>query len=128
MNLTKNKERSEGEYNPPQSWQRYLLPRVDVVEQDDRFEVEAEMPGVPRPGLEILLEGNELTLIGRCPPVEEKGELIYGESSRRDYRRTFVLDPTLDAAKIEARMEDGVVCLRLPKAKQVKPRKIEIQG
>jgi HSP20 family protein len=104
----------------------YVSPRVNITETKDGYLLEAEMPGVSKEGLEIALEGNELTLVGRRR-VENQGlELRYRESTGRDYRRMFVLDPTIDTAKIDAKMENGVLRLHLPKAEQVKPRKITV--
>lgn len=108
--------------------ERYTTPRVNIVETQDGYKLEAEMPGVNREGLEVLLEGNELTLIGRRNPDQPNASLVYRESSQRDYRRIFVLDPAIDTSKIEAHMENGVLKLALPKAEQVKPRKIQISG
>lgn len=104
----------------------YVSPRVNITETKDGYVLEAEMPGVSKEGLEISLEGNELTLVGRRGGDVASAELIYRESQNRDYRRAFVLDPTIDTAKIEARMESGVLKLHLPKAEMVKPRKIAV--
>lgn len=107
----------------------YLSPPVNITETAEGYLLEAEMPGVNKEGLEISLEGNELTLVGRRGPREEpKAELLYRESSPRDYRRTFVLDPAIDTEKIEAKMDNGILRLNLPKAERVRPRKIEITG
>jgi HSP20 family protein len=106
----------------------YMSPRVNITENKDGYVLQAEMPGVNKEGLEILLEGNELTLVGRRHPEPQNAELVYRESTDRDYRRGFVLDPTIDTRKIDARMENGVLHLHLPKAEQVKPRKITVAG
>ena len=105
---------------------RYLSPRVNIKETKDGYLLEAEMPGVNKDGLEISLEGSELTLVGRRAPEPQNLELLYRESSNADYRRMFELDPTIDTGRIEARMENGVLHLHLPKAEQVKPRKITV--
>ena len=107
--------------------QRWLPPVVNIVETKDGYLLEAEMPGVGKAGLEILLEGNELTIIGRRTSQNEEAELIYRESQDRDYRRTFELDPSIDAQKISAQMDDGVLHMQLPKAEKVKPRKITVE-
>ncbi len=54
------------------------------------------------------------------------GTLIHRESRRKNFRRAFELDPSIDAGKISARIEQGVLTLTLPKAEQVKPRKIAV--
>ena len=105
---------------------RYTSPRVNIQETKDGYLLEAEMAGVNKDGLEISLEGNELTLVGRRAAEPQNLELLYRESSNADYRRMFELDPTIDTGRIEARMENGVLYLHLPKAEQVKPRKITV--
>ncbi len=105
----------------------WLQPNVDIVETKEGYHLEAEMPGVAKDGLEVLLEENELTIVGRRKPVSVgSAQLLYRESLDRDYRRVFVLDPTIDKARINARMENGLLLLDLPKAEQVKPRKITV--
>ena len=104
----------------------YLVPQVNIVETKDSLILEAEMPGVSKDGLEITLEGNELTFTGHRQEDIVNGELIYRESRPFDYRRTFELDPTIDTAKINAKIDQGVLTLRLPKLEKVKPRKITI--
>ena len=107
--------------------QRWLQPQVNIVEKPDGYVLEAEMPGVGKEGLEVLLEGNELTIVGRKVPSVSGAQLVYRESYDGDYRRTFELDPAIDTARIVARMDSGVLHLELPKAENVKPRKINIE-
>lgn len=121
--------KTENRAEPParaEEQERYLTPRVDVVETKDGYVLEAEMPGVGKHSLELSLDGNELIITGRRPPKIEVGELVYRESSPLGYRRVFELDPSIDAAKVTARMEQGVLRLTLPKADRVKPRKISV--
>ncbi len=106
----------------------YVHPRVNITASPNGYLLEAELPGVTKDGLEILLEDNELTLVGRRDPATVPGELLYRESVPRDYRRVFTLDPSVDVSKIEAKLEDGVLRLVLPKAERVKPRKIKVSG
>ena len=99
---------------------------MNITETKDGYLLQAEMPGVNKDGLEISLEGNELTLVGRRNVSHDGLELVYRESSDRDYRRSFALDPIIDTGKIEARMENGVLNLHLPKAEKVTPKKITV--
>jgi HSP20 family protein len=55
-----------------------------------------------------------------------EGKLIHRESRPENYRRTFELDPSIDADKIGAKIDQGVVTLTLPKAEHIKPRKITV--
>jgi len=111
---------------PPQ--RGYVSPRVNITETKDGYLLEAEMPGVNKDGLEISLENNQLTLTGRRREDPQGLELVYRESNNRDFRRIFVLDPTIDTAKIDAKLDNGVLRVHLPKAEQVKPRKITVTG
>ena len=106
----------------------YLVPQVNIAETKDSLILEAEMPGVSKEGLEVLLEGNELTIVGRRQTGVPGAEPVYRESSPRDFRREFVLDPSIDTAKLSATIEQGMLTLTLPKTEKVKPRKIQVTG
>jgi len=105
----------------------FLSPAVDIHETKTAYVLEAEMPGVNKNGLEITLEGNVLTFVGRradgCP---QEADLIYRESADADFRRVFELDPAIDATRIDAKMDQGVLTLTLPKIERAKPRKITV--
>ena len=127
MNTLTKTERQPNQVTENRSAQRgFILPRVNITETKDGYLLEAEMPGVSKEGLEISLEGNELTLVGHRHEEFEGLNQLYRESNNRDYRRVFTLDPTIDTARIEAKVENGVLRLHLPKAEQVKPRKIQV--
>jgi HSP20 family protein len=79
---------------------------------------------VNKAGLEIMLEGNEITILGRRTAEPVSGETLFRERSTADYRRVFELDPAIDTGRISAKMEQGILSLALPKSERVKPRKI----
>lgn len=105
---------------------RFITPEVNIFESAEGWTLQAEMPGVSKEGLEVTLEGNELTLVGRKTVEQINAEPVWRESHQADYRRVFELDPSVDTAKISAHMDQGVLTLQLPKAERVKPRKIEV--
>src|SRR5216110_877220 len=105
---------------------RFITPAASVTETPDGYTLELEMPGVNKDGLEISVENNELTIVGRRSRPGVEGKLIHRESRPENYRRTFELDPSIDADKISAKIDQGVVTLTLPKAEHVKPRKITV--
>ena len=84
------------------------------------------MPGVSKDGLEISIENNELSIFGRRSNPTIDGTPVHRESQPYNYRRSFEIDPSIDSAKIAARVSQGVVTLTLPKAEEVKPRKITV--
>jgi len=109
-----------------ESQERYLTPEVDIREAKDEYVLEAEMPGVTKEGLELTLEGHVLTITGHRNHEAPKGNVLYRESHPYDFRRVFELDPAIDAGKISANMQQGILVIRLPKAERVKPKKITV--
>ena len=106
--------------------QEYVAPEVNIFETKEGYVLEAEMPGVNKEGLEITLEGNEITIVGHRKNEVVSGNPLFRERTLADYRRVFELDPAIDTAKISAKMEQGVLNLTLPKSERVKPRKITV--
>ena len=106
--------------------EHFVTPVASVSEDGDAYQLKVEMPGVSKEGLEISVENNELSIVGRrtLPPID--GTIIHRESRREDFRRVFELDPSIDTGKIAARIDQGILTLTLPKAEQVKPRKITV--
>jgi len=104
----------------------YVSPDVNIYETEHGYTLEAEMPGVTRERLEVTLENNALTLVGHRSDEAPPGAVLYRESSPASYRRVFELDPAIDAQKIRAQMNQGLLVLELPKAEAVKPRRIAV--
>jgi HSP20 family protein len=124
MNATAQKETTT---TLPQDMEQELVsPAVNIFETKDGYVLEAEMPGVNKEGLDITLEGTEITITGRRQAEVLPGTALFRESSARGYRRVFELDPAIDRQKISAVMEQGVLTLTLPKSEQVKPRRIMV--
>jgi HSP20 family protein len=109
-----------------QATEQFIAPAATVLENTDGYTLEVEMPGVSKENLEMWVENNELTIVGRRSPASVEGTPLHRESRTENFRRSFELDPSIDAGKISARIEQGVVTLTLPKAEQVKPRKIAV--
>jgi HSP20 family protein len=96
---------------------RELTPAVDVYENEHELLVVADLPGVTRERLDIHIDPPELR-------IETKAESAEGTV----WRRSFTLDERIDAAKVSAELKHGVLTVRLPKADEVKPRKIAIRA
>ena len=106
--------------------EQFITPPASVTEIADGYMLEIEMPGVKKDGLEISVENNELTIIGRRSLPAVEGTLIHRESRPENFRRAFATDASIDADKISAKIDQGLVTLTLPKAEHVKPRKITV--
>ncbi len=112
---------------PKTTPRRFIRPRASITENPDGFTVHVEMPGVPASGLEVTFENGELTLVGHRA-TGDGHEVVYRESQPADYRRVFEVDNTIDAGRISASLDQGLLTLSLPKAEAAKPRRIEIGG
>jgi len=106
--------------------EQFITPPASVTEIGDGYTLEIEMPGVKKDGLEISVENNELTIIGRRSLPAMEGTMIHRESRPENFRRAFEIDPSIDANKISAKIDQGLVTLTLPKAEHVKPRRITV--
>ena len=125
MNNTVEPEKQETA-PAPETAQNYIAPDVDIFETKDGYVLQAEIPGVSRAGLDISVDNNQLTIIGRRSPADLKAGLLHRESSDADYRRVFELDPAIDTARIDAKVDQGVLTIQLPKSERVKPRKVTV--
>lgn len=104
-----------------------VLPPVDIFEDESGFTVIADLPGVSKDRLTVRIDGDNLVIEGAASaPVGEDMTLIYGEVLNPLYRRSFTLSRELDAGKIEAKLESGVLRLGIPKSEAARPRRIEV--
>jgi HSP20 family protein len=117
----------------PAAWGRVpseLLwaPSIEVVEKEDKFLVKVELPGVKEEEINISITGNTLTIEGEKETeseVEKKG-YYYTEASYGNFSRSMTIPSTIDASKIEASCDKGVLEISLPKTPEVKPKKIKV--
>ena len=106
-----------------------LLPSVDVYEDETGITLTADLPGVSKERLGVKVNGDNLLIEGDVAvPASQEMELMYAEILATSYRRSFTLSRELDASKIDANLKDGVLKLRIPKAEEAKPRRIEIKA
>jgi HSP20 family protein len=105
----------------------YVAPYVDIASTDSGYVLYAEMPGVNRDGIQITVEDGNLVLIGQRQPLSASGEPLHRETRQLPYRRAYELDPSIDANRISARIEQGILTVNLPKAENLKPRRITLE-
>ena len=102
-------------------------PLVDIEEEDEAYVIEAELPAAKREDVNIELLGNELAITGEIKERERKG--IVRRKTRRvgqfDYRVT--LPSHVDPKKIDAKLSDGVLTVRVPKAERAQRQRIEVK-
>ena len=104
-----------------------IVPAVDVFENENGITLRADLPGVSKEGLNLRVEGDQLTIEGQVSLGASAGlEPVYAEVRVAHYRRSFTLSRDLDTEKIEASMKNGVLTLHIAKAEQAKPRRIPV--
>jgi len=108
--------------------QRSWLPAVDIREEDSRFVLEADIPGVERKDVDVTLENGVLTIKGeRTAQTEETGEDFHRrERVHGTFLRQFSLPDTVNAESINATVKDGVLVIEIPKQARPEPRKITV--
>jgi HSP20 family protein len=106
---------------------RYYIPYADIHETDDALTVVMEVPGVERKDVSVALENDVLRVDGQIDFAKYEGlEPVYTEYNVGHYTRSFTLSSKIDQERISAQLDDGVLTLTLPKAKEAQPRRISI--
>ncbi|MCG8333777.1 MAG: Hsp20/alpha crystallin family protein [Proteobacteria bacterium] len=105
---------------------RYI-PATDIVENENELLVFMDMPGVAKEDIAVNLEKNVLKIDGKIN-MKDYSDLkpLYTEYNVGNYTRQFELSNKIDQSGIEAKMEDGVLSLVLPKIPEAQPRSIQI--
>lgn len=104
------------------------FPPTDVVEDADGVRISVELPGIKPENVDVAVENRVLSIKGEKTQASEQSSsrLHRYERSYGRFERTFHLPETVDADRIQAQYEHGVLTLTLPRAEQAKPRKIEV--
>ena len=116
--------RQEGESGDGIQW----TPRMDLTETEDTYFVHMDLPGLKKEDLEINFQDGSLSISGerRAEETDEQRKYVRVERAYGRFYRAFKLPQAINEAGIEASFEDGVLNIRVPKAEEVKPRRIEI--
>ena len=116
--------------NAPGTWTRPTAMPMDAWRAGDRFVVAFALPGIDPDAIELDVERNVLTVKAERRPVQtgEQVEMQVAERPLGVFSRQLFLGDTLDAERIEAHYEAGVLTLRIPIAEKAKPRKISISA
>ena len=106
-----------------------VLPKINVIEKDEAFHIEAETPGMTVKDVSIEFHAGVLTLKGHREQNSEteKNDYSIREFSNQSFERNFQLSDQIDSEKVTARMDQGILKITLPKKEQAKPKKIEIK-
>jgi HSP20 family protein len=104
-------------------------PAVDVKEDDDRYLVEVELPGLNEKDVEVKVENGMLTISSKKDESKEEKDDGYIRKERRHYSfsRSFSLPDNVDAEKVTASFKNGLLDIAVPKAPAAKPKLIEVK-
>lgn len=124
MNTLHKNEEQGAERVDDRQW---LVPPVDIFENEEELLVIADVPGADEGAIRLQLDKNELTLEA---PRESRdwGAELGRECCDEGFRRRFVLPSGIDGSKISAELKHGVLHVHLPKAEELKPRRIMIKA
>ncbi len=117
--------RTEGNGGPT-----FLRPAMDVVENDHNVTIRLDLPGMKSEDVHVEIEDHVLTVSGETgDTVEKEGDRYhYRERYSGSFRRSLRLPNTIDADKVDASFENGVLNITLPKMPQAQPKKIQIKA
>jgi HSP20 family protein len=125
MNIVSPEHQKSGQQRAEQT--AYIAPYVDIAAAESGYVLNVEMPGVNRDGIQVTVEDGNLVLVGQRQPLSVNGEVLHRETRQLSYRRVYELDPSIDAKRISARIDQGILTVNLPKAETVKPRRITLE-
>ena len=106
------------------------VPRLDMSETEQAYEIQADMPGVNREDLKVAIDRQRVTIEGECRQANERREgenVVYSERSARKFMRSFTLPTEVDDTAAQAKLENGVLHLTLPKKQGSEARRLTIQ-
>ena len=105
-------------------------PSVDIEEEEDKYVIKADLPGVEKEDIEVKLENNVLSIRGEKKTEKETGKGTKRHRTERfhgTFARSFTLPETVKADQVDASYKDGVLLLTIPKEEESKPKSIDIK-
>lgn len=121
------KTQSQTQQEQTRSEDVYVMPPVDIYEDDQGLILLADLPGVDPSALEVKLDNDRLTIQARAMHLAS-GEPIHREYTLTGFYREFQIMEEIDADNISAVLKNGVLVLKLPRAPRMQPRKVEVRS
>ncbi len=115
-----------GDLFPALAHKKTAWPKVNIVETDNEYTLMAEVPGMTEKDIDIEMKDGILSLRGKKALAQTEGTVHVQEIGSWDFDRDFRLGEQVDAEKVTARLEHGVLYISLGKKEKAKPKKVEI--
>ncbi|MFA7228717.1 MAG: Hsp20/alpha crystallin family protein [Melioribacteraceae bacterium] len=130
--MTENKEmvevKSKRNWDEALEREPWLAPLIDIYETKEDYFLTAQMPGVSKDDVKIKLEEDHLVIMGRITFDEVVNrKYVLKETETGNYYRRFKISDSIDDSRIDAKLENGVLNVKLPKHERMKPKTIEIK-
>ncbi|CAM2159272.1 HSP20 family protein (plasmid) [Pararobbsia alpina] len=126
--LAERQPKGIAQQQPADSTRRQTLtPNVDIVEDQHKVTLWADLPGVSKDRLNVKVHDGSLTIEAESVvQVPANLQLAHGEVRAPHFARTFTVSDDFDTSKVEASLKDGVLTLTIPRREEAKPRRIEV--
>ncbi|WP_417378043.1 Hsp20/alpha crystallin family protein [Gimesia sp.] len=123
-----SRQHSDDEQRELSSPEQFVFtPPIDIYETDEGLVLYADLPGVSVGSLELQVQDNKLTLLGKVEPqIPEGARPLHKEYEVGNYLRSFILSGEIVHSEIEAKLANGVLRIFLPKAPKAEPRRIQV--
>lgn len=108
---------------------RHVSPAVDMLENENSFQLFFDLPGIDRKEIDVSIAGNVLTVKGEKKEEKksDKRKVYRSESWQGNFQRTIALPDSADPVRVEAEMKNGVLKIEVAKREEVKPKQISVQ-
>jgi len=116
--------------DPWTAWPGANWPAVDIVEEEKRFVMKAEMPGLKPEEVDVKVHGNVLTLKGEHKASKEENQEGYRRIERRygKFERSFTLPENVEGTNVEASLDNGVLTVTIPKSRETAARRVQVKA
>ena len=129
LSLASNFDRMMDSFFSDSPVTRSYAPTVDIREDENKYVLEAELPGLTEKDIDVKVEDNLLSISSKTEEKaeEKKNGYILRERRSKSFSRSFVVPKDVDKEKIEAGFKNGLLSLNLHKAPAAKPKSVEIK-
>ncbi|MFA3781731.1 Hsp20/alpha crystallin family protein [Melioribacteraceae bacterium 4301-Me] len=126
--MTETTETKKLTWEEALEYEPWVAPLIDIYETDENFYLIAQMPGVTKDNIKIKLENGHLVIMGRIDyDSHVNRKYVLKEIESGNFYRKFKISDNINTDKIDAKLENGLLEVTLPKQEKIRPRRIDIK-